>query len=65
MSYKIVFSDIDGTLLNSEHRMSENTEKAIKYIKEQGIPFVIVTARGPSGVYPIFRRYNFVPDLIL
>ena len=64
MSYKIVFSDIDGTLLNSDHRMSENTEKAIKYIKEQGIPFVIVTARGPSGVYPIFRRYNFVAPII-
>ncbi|SHI29800.1 Cof-type HAD-IIB family hydrolase [Pseudobutyrivibrio xylanivorans] len=64
MNYKIVFSDIDGTLLNSNHRMSENTENAIKNLKRQGIPFVIVTARGPSGVYPIFRRYNFVAPII-
>lgn len=64
MNYKIVFSDIDGTLLNSKHRMSENTENAIKNLKQQGIPFVIVTARGPSGVYPIFRRYNFWAPII-
>ena len=28
--YKAVFSDIDGTLLNSKHQIPENTRKKIK-----------------------------------
>ena len=31
--YKAVFSDIDGTLLNSKHQIPENTRKKIKQIK--------------------------------
>lgn len=64
MDFKIVFSDVDGTLLNSNHRMLEGTLKAIRELKERKIPFVIVTARGPSGVYPIFRRYNFICPIV-
>ncbi len=64
MEYKIVFSDVDGTLLNSEHRMLEGTLQAIKSLQKRGIPFVIVTARGPSGIYPIFRRYNFICPIV-
>ena len=30
MDYKIVFSDVDGTLLNSEHQMLENTLSSIR-----------------------------------
>jgi hydroxymethylpyrimidine pyrophosphatase-like HAD family hydrolase len=47
MDVKIVFSDIDGTLLNSRHRMLDSTHKAIMDLQKSGIPFVIVTARGP------------------
>ncbi|WP_034487837.1 Cof-type HAD-IIB family hydrolase [Butyrivibrio fibrisolvens] len=61
---KIVFSDIDGTLLNSRHRMLDSTHKAIMDLQKSGIPFVIVTARGPSGVRPIFKRYGFVCPMI-
>lgn len=64
MSYKIVFSDVDGTLLNSKHRMLEGTLNAIKDLQRRDIPFVIVTARGPSGIYPIFRRYSFVCPIV-
>lgn len=53
-----VFSDIDGTLLNSKHRISLKTEIAIKKLEEKAIPFVIVSARSPSGIYPILNRYQ-------
>lgn len=56
---KIVFCDVDGTLLNSEHKITPLTEKAIKELKKSGIPFVIVSARSPSGIYPILREYGF------
>lgn len=61
---KIVFCDVDGTLLDNNHRMLESTRKAIKMLQDKDIPFVIVTARGPSGVYPIFERYKFVCPMV-
>ncbi len=56
---KIVFSDVDGTLLNSEHKITSLTEKAIKELKKKDIPFVIISARSPSGIYPILKEYAF------
>lgn len=52
----IVFSDIDGTLLTSDHRLTPRTRRAIERIEARGIPFVIVTARGMQGVYPLLDR---------
>lgn len=49
----IIFSDVDGTLLNSEHHASPRTKEAIAALKERGIPFVIVSARSPSGIATI------------
>lgn len=56
---KIVFSDVDGTLLNSEHRMTEATKKAVAALGRKGIPFVIVSARSPSGIAPLFEEGGF------
>lgn len=50
--YKAVFSDIDGTLLNSEHKISPDTEKAIKAVIAKGIPFIPVSARPPYAITP-------------
>ena len=56
---KVVFSDVDGTLLDSSHRMSPATREAICAVQARGIPFVIVSARSPSGVYSILEDYHF------
>lgn len=58
-NYKIVFSDVDGTLLNSEHRVTELTCDAIMKLKDNKIPFVIISARSPSGIYPILLENGF------
>ena len=50
--YKAVFSDIDGTLLNSQHQITPKTEEAIKNILKQGIPFIPVSARPPYAITP-------------
>ena len=39
--YRIVFSDIDGTLLNEQHQMTPLTRQAILDLQPD-IPFVIV-----------------------
>ena len=49
MEYKIVFSDIDGTLLNQEKELSPATIKAVKELDEK-IPFILISARMPAAM---------------
>lgn len=64
VDYKIVFSDVDGTLLDSRHKMLPNTVEAIHSLQRRGIPFVIISARSPSGIYPIQEKYKFKSPVI-
>ena len=64
MEYKIVFSDVDGTLLNSSHLILPSTLAAIKELKRRNIEFVIVSARSPSGIYPILEFSNLTCPII-
>ncbi|MDD3745748.1 MAG: Cof-type HAD-IIB family hydrolase [Anaerostipes sp.] len=50
---KAVFSDIDGTLLNTKHEVSKDTKEVIQEIMKHGIPFVLVSARMPKGMISI------------
>lgn len=43
--YRIIFSDIDGTLLNSSHQVTEGTRREILRLEQMGVPFVLVSAR--------------------
>lgn len=49
MQYKIIFSDIDGTLLDSRRELSETTIEAIKALKEK-LPIVLISARMPAAM---------------
>lgn len=60
----IVFSDVDGTLLNDQHMVMPETIEAIHSLNQQGISFVIVSARSPSGIYPILRKNDFNCNII-
>ena len=53
-----VFSDIDGTLLNSAHQVTPRTRDAIRAVQAAGVPFVIVTARGVSGTSPLLEQQD-------
>lgn len=45
MNYKLIASDLDGTLLGSDAEITEENLEAIKRITEKGILFVPVTGR--------------------
>ena len=49
MQYKIVFSDIDGTLLNHDRVLSPTTISTIKSLKNE-LPFVLISARMPAAM---------------
>ena len=45
MKYRAIISDLDGTLLNGEHKISEYTKEVIRKIIGKGIKFIIATGR--------------------
>lgn len=58
MPCRIVFCDVDGTLLSSRHEVLPGTVLAAGALKARGIPLVIVSARSPRGIRPIQREYG-------
>lgn len=53
---RILYSDIDGTLLNGSHHISPKTREKILELDKKGIPFILVSARMPDGVEVIRRE---------
>lgn len=49
MTYKIVFSDIDGTLLNRDRELSPLTLKVIRELQKQ-VPVVLISSRMPQAM---------------
>lgn len=47
---QVIASDLDGTLLDPDGRVSERTRKALLAAREYGLAVVAVTARTPYGV---------------
>lgn len=45
MAYKLVCIDVDGTLLNSKHKITERTKKILLEAHKKGIHIVICTGR--------------------
>ena len=49
-TYSIVFLDIDGTLLDSQHRVMPCTRERLQNLHRRGVPIVLCSARPPEGV---------------
>lgn len=62
--YKVIFSDIDGTLLNSQHRISKRTLEALQKWTDRGNDLVLTSSRGVSGIMPIVNRYGLHCSII-
>lgn len=53
MSYKIIFTDLDDTLLNSEKKISQIDKEAIMKAQEAGIKFVLASGRPTFAMYDL------------
>ena len=58
VKYSAIFTDIDGTLLNSDHRISEKTLIELKKWTGSGRKLILASSRGISGIEPIIQRYD-------
>ncbi|MBZ6528036.1 HAD family phosphatase [Aerococcaceae bacterium DSM 111021] len=55
---KLFVSDMDGTLLNEEHVISDRNASAVKALQQAGIEFVIATGRAYNSAKPILDVHN-------
>lgn len=64
MKYKMVVSDLDGTLLNSHHKISKYTIDIIKKLSKRGVKFVIATGRHYEDAKYFFNQVEVGEYLI-
>ncbi|WP_169081477.1 Cof-type HAD-IIB family hydrolase [Paenibacillus sp. PL91] len=58
MTKKLIFFDIDGTLVDHEKKIPASTEQAIAELMEAGHEVVIATGRGPFMLKPVSEALN-------
>lgn len=56
MEYKVLALDIDGTLTNSEKRITPKTLEAILQAQERGVKVVLASGRPAHGIAPYMRE---------
>lgn len=61
---KLFVSDMDGTLLNAEHMISDKTAAAVRKLEEAGIEFVIATGRTYASAKPLLQMHNIQGEMI-
>ena len=49
MKYKLLCTDIDGTLLNDDKEVSKEDREALRWAYSQGIKIALVTGRMPTS----------------
>ncbi|NAS29713.1 Cof-type HAD-IIB family hydrolase [Flavobacteriaceae bacterium R38] len=64
MDYKIIFSDLDGTLLTSKNDVSDLTISEINKIKDR-IPLILVSARMPKSMTYLQDRLGIRKEPII
>src|SRR5260370_38446377 len=63
--YKAVFLDMDGTLLRSDHSVSDETIQTIRILTDKGVSVILVSARPINAVLPTFRHIGLPARALL
>ncbi len=61
----LYISDMDGTLLQSNGKMSDYTKKKLNEFYEKDIPFSVATARSMISAMPILEGVHFAAPIVL
>lgn len=59
---KIVFTDVDGTLVDNEHHPIPASAQTLQAVAQR-VPVCLVSARSPEGLYPIQEQLGFTGPL--
>jgi Cof subfamily protein (haloacid dehalogenase superfamily) len=61
---RAVAVDVDGTLLDSSHRLRADVREALNQLSGSGITIILATARGPMALGHIVQKLSFSPFLV-
>lgn len=61
---KLIAADLDGTLLNNDHQISEYNKKIIKTADDMGIRVILSTGRPASAAYKFLYDLDIDSELI-
>lgn len=61
---EIIFSDIDGTLINDDYQVTPKTQDWIRKAVQEGLCFVPVSARMPEAIRPIISSMGLEMPII-
>ncbi len=62
--YDMIALDVDGTLLNEQHVLTQSTRKAVRQAAEGGAEIVLCTGRGPSNTFPVLEDLGLTGVII-
>ena len=57
----LIASDVDGTLLDDDEKITPRTRKAVLAAVDSGAHFVLATGRPPRWVHPVVDALGFAP----
>ena len=61
---KLIASDMDGTLLDNEHKISQENTDLITYAQKNNIVFIVATGRAYYEALPSLNEKNIDCDVI-
>lgn len=62
MSIKLIAIDIDGTLLNSDRKLTKTVKESLKKASQKGVKVVLCTGRPTSGVNHLLEQLNLIGE---
>lgn len=58
MKYKLLVLDVDGTLLNSEKKITSRTTAALLKVQQMGVRIVLASGRSTHGLRPLAKALD-------
>jgi len=62
--YKLLALDVDGTLLNSRHQLTERVRHALQRVAQRGVRVVLVSARSPASMMGFVEQIGS-PEMVV
>ncbi len=64
--YKLIVTDVDGTLLDGESKLPRLNKKALFACKDKGIGIILATGKSINAIYPVIRELDLeLPQITL
>ncbi len=61
---KLIASDVDGTLMGADHKISQKNLDAIRYAINKGVHFTIASGRAYDDIIPIYKGLDIKCQVI-